>query len=96
MTEDQVEELMKAFAQADKVSHYMYVTLIESETFVVFRKQFNYIRIVTINEILIITLLQIYNAYKYPYFENGDGILTVEEYKTAFHEHGVFVGGKNQ
>ena len=59
MTEDQVEELMKAFAQADKVSHYMYVTLIESETFVVFRKQFNYIRIVTINEILIITLLQI-------------------------------------
>ena len=47
MTEDQVEELMKAFAQADKVSHYMYVTLIESETFVVFRKQFNYIRIVT-------------------------------------------------
>ena len=23
---------------------------------------------------------------------NGDGILTAEEYKTAFHEHGVFVG----
>ena len=26
------------------------------------------------------------------YVKDGDGILTAEEYKTAFHKHGVFVG----
>jgi len=40
VTEDQIVDLMKAFAQADK---------------------------------------------------DGDGILTAEEYKTTFHEHGIFV-----
>ena len=36
------------------------------------------------------------NCDKYEIFEDGDGILTVEEYKAAFHEHGVFVGLKTR
>ena len=40
----------------------------------------------------IITLVQLWIVTYNALFEDGDGILTVEEYKAAFHEHGVFVG----
>ena len=80
MTEDQVEELMKAFAQADKVSNFI-----------------NIDGVTDFCRISIITSVQVWIVTNYhEIFEDGDGILTVEEYKAAFHEHGVFVGLKTR
>ena len=94
VTEDQIVDLMKAFAQADKVSFlWFYGHPFQYRNLRLFFLFFSGkdLLIASFHSRLTSNYKKIHNQMV---VQDGDGILTAEEYKTTFHEHGIFVGQK--
>ena len=86
LKDEQQAELAKSFASADEVIWYIKPSQPIIEKSFVLLKTFSNLLIDHFPKRE--TKVQMTLIFE----KDGDGILTAEEYKTAFHKHGVFVG----